>query len=127
MLILGEQFLAAPKQTAGLIDPNANQFSLSPDTIEQQVLAFNLRLRENDLYIPAGTDPRQRPFRIDPGEPARFVAARLAQEGFVTDPDLFNLYLRVTGAERQIEAGNFMLANTMTMPAGGRGAAERLL
>ena len=87
-----------------------------PDTIEQQVLAFNLRMRENDLYIPAGTDPRQRPFRIDPGEPARFIAARLAQEGFVTDPDLFNLYLRVTGAERNIEAGNFMLASTMTMP-----------
>jgi UPF0755 protein len=113
---LGEQLLAAPKQMSGLIDPNANQFTLSPDTIEQQVLAFNLRMRENELYIPPGTDPRQRPFRIDPGEPARFVAARLAQEGFVTDPDLFNLYLRVTGAERQIEAGNFMLAGTMTMP-----------
>jgi UPF0755 protein len=113
---LGEQLLAAPKQTAGLIDPNANQFTLSPDTVEQQVLAFNLRMRENELYLPPGTDPRQRPFRIDPGEPARFVAARLAQEGFVTDPDLFNLYLRVTGAERQIEAGNFMLASTMTMP-----------
>ncbi len=113
---LGEQMLAAPKQTAGLIDPNANQFTLSPDTVEQQVLAFNLRMRENELYVPPGTDPRQRPFRIDPGEPARFVAARLAQEGFVTDPDLFNLYLRVTGAERQIEAGNFMLASTMTMP-----------
>ena len=27
---LGEQLLAAPKQTAGLIDPNANQFTLSP-------------------------------------------------------------------------------------------------
>ena len=113
---LGEQFLAAPKQTAGLIDPNANQFSLSPDSIEQQVLAFNLRLRENDLYIAPGIDPSQRPFRIDPGEPARFVAARLAVEGFVTDADLFNLYLRVTGAERQIEAGNFMLSSTMTMP-----------
>jgi UPF0755 protein len=113
---LGEQLLAAPKQTAGLIDPNANEFTLSPDTVEQQVLAFNLRMRENELYIPPGTDPRQRPFRIDPGEPARFIAARLAQEGFVTDPDLFNLYLRVTGAERNIEAGNFMLASTMTMP-----------
>lgn len=113
---LGEQFLAAPEQTAGLIDPNANQFSLSPDSIEQQVLAFNLRMRESDLYVPAGTDPTQRPFRIDPGEPARFIAARLAQEGFVTDADLFNLYLRVTGDERQIEAGNFMLSSTMTMP-----------
>ena len=31
-------------------------------------------------------------------------------------PDLFNLYLRVTGLERRIEAGNFMLAETMTIP-----------
>ena len=30
--------------------------------------------------------------------------------------DLFNLYLRVSGLERRIEAGNFMLADTMTMP-----------
>lgn len=113
---LGEQMLAAPKETAGLIDPNANQFSLSPDSIEQQVLALNLRLRESDLYVPLGNDPRPRPFRIDPGEPARFIAARLAEEGFITDPDLFNLYLRVTGDERQIEAGNFMLSDNMTMP-----------
>jgi UPF0755 protein len=73
-------------------------------------------MRESDLYVPPGNDPRQRPFRIEPGEPARFIAARLAQEGFVTDPDLFNLYLRVTGLERQVEAGNFMLSTDMTMP-----------
>lgn len=113
---LGEQFLAAPKATAGLIDPNAGRFSLNPDTVEQQILALNLRMRESDLYVPPGADPRQRPFRIEPGEPARFIAARLAQEGFVTDPDLFNLYLRVTGLERQVEAGNFMLSTDMTMP-----------
>jgi UPF0755 protein len=113
---LGEQLLAAPKQVTGIIDPTANQFSLTPDSIEKQVLALSLRLREADLYVPVGPNPQQRPFRIDPGEPARFVAARLAQEGFVTDPDLFNLYLRVTGLERQIEAGNFMLAENMTMP-----------
>ena len=49
------------------------------------------------------------------GEPARFIAARLAAEGFIADADLFTL-LRVTGLERNIEAGNFMLADTMTMP-----------
>lgn len=113
---LGEQFLAAPQSAAGLIDPNANQFSLDPDSIERQVLAFNLRLREEELAAPAGTNPRPRPFTVVPGEPARFIAARLAAAGFITDADLFNLYLRVTGLERNIEAGNFMLAETMTMP-----------
>lgn len=47
---LGEQILAAPRQEAGLIDPTANQFSLSPDSIEQQFLSLSLRLRESELY-----------------------------------------------------------------------------
>ena len=113
---LSEQLLAAPQSTAGLIDPTANQFSLDPDSIEKQILAFNLRLREDELTLPAGTNPRPRPFAVTPGEAARFIAARLADEGFITDASLFNLYLRVTGMERKIEAGNFMLADTMTMP-----------
>lgn len=113
---LTEQFLGAPKATSGLIDPNANQEGLTPEYVEKQILNFNLKLREQDLYIPAGNDPRPRPFRIEPGEPARYVAARLANEGFVTDADLFNLYLRVTGLERKINAGNFMLSDSMTMP-----------
>lgn len=113
---LSEQLLAAPQSTAGLIDPTANQFSLDPDSIEKQILAFNLRLREDELTLPAGTNPRPRPFTVTPGEAARFIAARLADEGFITDASLFNLYLRVTGMERKIEAGNFMLADTMTMP-----------
>jgi UPF0755 protein len=113
---LTEQFLGAPKAAAGLIDPNAGEGRLTPDNIERQVLAFSLRMRENELNLVAGTNPRPRPFAIDPGEPARFVAARLQEEGLIRDADLFNLYLRVTGLERRIEAGNFMLAETMTTP-----------
>ncbi|MEM7537106.1 MAG: endolytic transglycosylase MltG [Chloroflexota bacterium] len=113
---LAEQLLGAPQETQGLIDPTAGQGALTPDNIEKQILAYSLRLRENELDIPAGTDPRPQPFVINPGEPARFVAARLEAEGFINDSDLFNLYLRVSGLERRIEAGNFMLADTMTMP-----------
>jgi UPF0755 protein len=113
---LEEQMLGAPQTTSGLIDPTAGQGALTPDNIEHQILAFNLRLREEELTIPAGTDPRPRPFTINPGEAARFVAARLQSAGFVHDADLFNLYLRVNGLERRIEAGNFMLSETMTMP-----------
>ncbi len=113
---LTEQFLGAPKEAAGLINPNAGDRALTPDNIEKQVLAFNLRLREEELAIPAGANPRPRPFAVQMGEPARFIAGRLQSEGFVRDADLFNLYLRVTGLERRIEAGNFMLAETMTMP-----------
>lgn len=113
---LQEQMLGAPQTTSGLIDPTAGDGALTPDNIEQQILAFNLRLREDELTLAPGTDPRPRPFNIVPGEAARFVAARLENAGFVHDADLFNLYLRVNGLERRIEAGNFMLAETMTIP-----------
>jgi UPF0755 protein len=113
---LAEQFLGAPQATSGLIDPTAGQHALTPEYIEGQVLAFSLRMREDELTIPGGTNPQQRPFAIVPGEPARFVAGRLFTEGFIHDADLFNLYLRVTGLERRIEAGNFILAETMTIP-----------
>lgn len=113
---LTEQFLGAPQAAKGLIDPNAGQGALTPDNIEKEVLAFALRLRANELDIPAGNNPRPRPFTINPGEPARFVAARLQSSGFIRDADLFNLYLRVTGLEKRVEAGNFMLADNQTMP-----------
>lgn len=112
---LTEQFLGVPEETAGLIDPNAGQGALTPENIEKQVLNFNLKLREEELDLPAGTTVRPRPFVINPGEPARYVAARLAAEGFVTDADLFNLYLRVSGLDRGLDAGNFMLADSMNM------------
>jgi len=113
---LNEQFLGAPHETTGLIDPTAGEHALTPEYIEQQVLAFSLRLREDELLIPAGTNPQQKPFAIVVGEPGRFVAQRLADQGFVRDADLFNLYLRVNGLEKRIEAGNFILAQTMTVP-----------
>ena len=113
---LTEQFLGAPKATSGLIDPMARQNALTPEYVERQILAFNLKMRESELNITAGTNPRPRPFVIMPGEPARFIAMRLQEEGFIVDSDLFNLYMRVTGLERRIEAGNFMLADNMTVP-----------
>lgn len=113
---LTEQFLAVERQSAGLIDPDREENALTPEYIEAQVLSFMLRLQEEELNVPVGDDPRPRPFVIRPGEPARFVAARLAAAGFVRDGDLFNLYLRVNGLDRNIDAGNFMLASSMTVP-----------
>lgn len=113
---LTEQFLAIEQQSAALIDPDRGEDALTPENIEFQILAWNLRLKEEQLAIPAGNDPRPRPFTINSGEPARFISARLAAAGFVHDADLFNLYLRVNRLDRNIEAGNFMLADSMTIP-----------
>ncbi len=113
---LTEQFLAVEYQSAALIDPDEGEDALTPENIEAYILALTLRLREEQLRIPAGDDPRPRAFTINPGEPARYIAARLAAAGFISDADLFNLYLRVNRLDRNIEAGNFMLAESMTIP-----------
>ncbi len=113
---LTEQFLAVERQNTALIDPNAGKNALTPENIEQQILTFNLRMREDELSQPAGDDPRPRPFLVVPGDAARFIAARLENDGLITDASLFNLYLRVTGLDRRIEAGNFMLSETMSIP-----------
>ncbi len=123
---LTEQFLGVPEQAVGLIDPTAGQGALTPENIEKQVLQFNLKMREADLQVPAGTDPRPRSFVINPGEPARYIAARLAQAGLITDGDLFNLYLRVSGLDRGLAAGNFMLSENMTMPQVGEALQNAL-
>lgn len=113
---LTEQFLAVERQSEALIDPDEGEDALTPENIEAQILAFTLRLREEELLIPVGNDPRPRAFTINPGEPARYIAARLAAAGFIHDADLFNLFLRVEKLDRNIEAGNFMLAESMTIP-----------
>ncbi len=113
---LREQFLGVPQRAEGLINPDSGESALTPDNIERQILSLNLRLREHDLSLNVGDNPRPRPFKVNLGEPARFVAARLENEGFVVDGELFNLYIRVNGLARRIEAGNFMLAETMTIP-----------
>jgi UPF0755 protein len=113
---LTEQFRAVEEWNTALIDPEAGRYALTPENIERQILAYNLRMREQELYLPAGDDPRPRPFTVVPGDAARFIAARLQNNGFIQDASLFNLYLRVTGLDRRIEAGNFMLSETMTIP-----------
>ncbi len=113
---LTEQFRGTPKTAANLIDPGAGDSALTPDNIEKRVLEFSLRLRQDELELPAGDNPRPRPFTVNPGEPARFIATRLQSAGFIRDADLFNLYLRVSGLDRRVDQGNFMLADTMTVP-----------
>src|SRR5690606_35155839 len=73
---LAEQFLGVPEQATGLIDPDAEAGALTPENIEMQVMRFNLRMQEEQLYQPVSDDVRPRHFAINIGEPARFIAAR---------------------------------------------------
>ncbi len=90
--------------------------ALTPDNIEHWVLTLALEMQQAELWARPTGDSEVRPFTIYPGEPARYIAYRLESEGYVSDAELFNLYLRVEGLEHYLSAGNFLLSGNMTMP-----------
>ncbi len=89
---------------------------LTPENIEHWILALSLELQQEEVWARPNGDQLARPFTIYPGEPARYIAYRLESEGYVSDAELFNLYLRVEGLEHYLTAGNFLLSKDMTMP-----------
>jgi len=44
------------------------------------------------------------------------VAARLAEEGLIHDAEVFRLYMRYRGLDRDLEAGDYELSPSMTIP-----------
>ncbi|MEK7784182.1 MAG: endolytic transglycosylase MltG, partial [Chloroflexota bacterium] len=89
--------------------------SLNP--AEQAGLWAYLALNSGMLKTPAGADSTLVEFVVSPGENASVVSARLADLGLVADPDLLRLYMRYRGLDDDIEAGNFSLNATLTIPA----------
>ena len=76
-----------------------------------------LILNSEMLKTPAGAESTPVEFVVNPGESASLVSARLADLGLVADPDLLRLYMRYRGLDDDIEAGNFSLNATLTVPA----------
>ena len=103
-------------ETDGLWNIHQTATALTPDNIEHWILALLLEMQQEELWTRPTGDPETRPFTIYPGEPARYIAYRLESAGYVSDAQLFNLYLRVEGLEHYLTAGNFLLSHTMTMP-----------
>jgi len=85
------------------------------------LLGLYLRFRAEDLNRPAG-EGETVPFVVEAGETTGTVAARLAEQGLIRDAELFRLYVRYQGLDRGLEAGNYELSPSMTIPQ----IAERL-
>jgi len=79
-------------------------------------LGLYLFLRRGDLERPAGTDPTPVTFTIRPGQSVAEVAQALADSGLIRDAFLFRAYVRYHGLDREIEAGEYTLNRTMTIP-----------
>jgi UPF0755 protein len=106
-LVIGLRWTAAARD---LGPPAAD---LNP--VEAFVLSTYLAARAAELSAPAGTDPTPIPFSVQPGEHAAAIAERLAAQELVREPRLLHFYLRYTGLDNHIEAGDFFLRQTMTV------------
>jgi UPF0755 protein len=112
-LVVAGGFLAAQfsqaETTLGAAADDLNPF-------ERVAFGLYLAARADDLNAPAGPDPTPRNFSVAIGESAAAVAERLAAAGLVSDGQLLSVYLRYTGADGRIEAGDFVLRETMAIP-----------
>ena len=88
----------------------------APSSIEDLFVAFYLDTRQAELTAPASEDPASVVFTIEPGESVTQIATRLQTEGLVRDAQLFRLYLRYSKLDSGVEAGQFTLKRTMTIP-----------
>ncbi len=93
---------------------------------ERAMLVAYLATRSGDIARPAGSDPTPVDFSVAPGESAGTVAQRLAEQGLVSDAQLLTYYLRYLGLDSQVEAGDFILRQTMTMPEVARALTDAL-
>jgi len=95
--------------------------SSSPDDV---VLGAYLEARADQLERPAGSDDTPVAFVVRQGETAGTIADRLQREGLISDAELFRRYVQFHDLDSGIEAGEFTLRQTMTIPQIARALQE---
>lgn len=88
----------------------------APANVNDLFVSLYLDFRKSELTMPAGDDPAAVVFTVEPGESVGQIASRLQSEGLIRDAQLFRLYLRYARLDGGVEAGQFTLKKTMTIP-----------
>ncbi|MGJ3241005.1 MAG: endolytic transglycosylase MltG [Anaerolineae bacterium] len=79
-------------------------------------LRMSIAGREAELTMPAGVDSTERIVEVPSGTTPITIANDLFSQGLILDADLFVIYVRVEGLDRQLEAGTYFINQTMTIP-----------
>jgi len=79
-------------------------------------LSVYLEANRAQLSQPAGVDSQPVAFIVPPGAPAKAIAQNLQAAGLVSDALLFEAYVRAGGLASRLEAGEYTLNATMTIP-----------
>lgn len=118
VVILGAGFWAFSTQdeaAAASISVGDTSVVRSPQNIEEFFLGFYLQSQSEQINNPVSTDPSAVPFTIESGETAVSVSEKLVEQQFISDADLFRLFLRYNGLDASLEAGDYVLRRNMNM------------
>lgn len=85
-------------------------------SLEDTYLSFYLDSQADALAAPAGSDDTPVTFVVNPGDSITLIAAGLQAEGLISDTELFRRYVQARGLDAGIQAGNYILRQTMTIP-----------
>lgn len=81
---------------------------------QQVYLSGLLLLQANDLTVPYDPSGPERPFQMQLGEPTVNLIARLRSEGLIANANAFRTYLKYSGLDTTLQAGNYTLSPAMT-------------
>lgn len=84
--------------------------------VERLYLQSYLAARAEQLQQPVGVGVTAVPFTIAPGQTASDITVNLMAAGLLADAELFLNYLRYFGLDSRLEAGDFLLAPSLTIP-----------
>lgn len=80
------------------------------------LLGAYLEANRARLAEPADPTGQLRQFVVAPGTSARAIAENLAGAGLVSNPRLFEAYVRANGLAPRLQAGTYQLSPSMTIP-----------
>jgi UPF0755 protein len=84
--------------------------------IERLYLQTYLAARAEELQEAAGSGVTAVPFTVDTGQSANDITASLVTAGLLNNAELFLNYLRYFGLDSHLEAGDFLIDPTLTIP-----------
>jgi len=87
----------------------------SPQNIEELFLSIYLQSQADIINTPMSNDAVPVPFTVDIGENAVTISTKLVEQGFISDADIFRLFLRYNGLDSTLEAGDYQLRRNMSM------------
>jgi UPF0755 protein len=118
VVILGAGYWAFSNQTeaaAASISIGDAGISRSPQNIEEFFLGLYLQYNADTVNTAPSDDPTPVPFTVEIGETAVSIANKLADQGFITDADLFRRFLSYNQLDSSLEAGDYQLRRNMNM------------